>query len=204
MIASLRGEVLSIALDHAVIECAGVGYQFLATPNTLATLVRGEQARVLTSMVVKEDSMTLYGFTSDSDRQMFHVLQTVSGLGPKLAVAALSVFDAGELATAIKAGDTKKLQSIPGVGKRVAERIALELKEKVDIFAPAAPGGAGAAASQPGAVGPVVDQVTEALVGLGFTDKAARPVVEAIVAADDAAPMPAVLRAALAQLGSAR
>ena len=91
MIAALRGEVIHIGLDHGVIDCAGVGYKFLATPKTLGTLRRGEQATVLTNLVVKEDSLTLYGFSADEDREMFHVLQSVSGLGPKLALAALSV-----------------------------------------------------------------------------------------------------------------
>lgn len=100
MIASLRGTVLDIQLDHAVLECAGVGYKVLATPAMLGTLQRGEEARIMTTLVVKEDSMTLYGFTSQDDRDMFHVLQTVSGLGPKLALAALSVMSAGDLAQA--------------------------------------------------------------------------------------------------------
>ena len=134
MIASLSGEVLTIELDHAVIECGGVGYQFLATPVTLGTLIRGEHARVLTSMAVKEDAMTLYGFTNAEDRAMFHQLQAVSGLGPKLAMACLSVLGAEEIAAAIGNGDTKKLQTIPGVGKRMAERMALELKDKVAHF----------------------------------------------------------------------
>ena len=201
MIASLRGTVLTIGLDHAVIECAGVGYKFLATPVTLGSLRRGEEATVLTSMVVKEDSMTLYGFGNDEDREMFHVLQSVSGLGPKLAVAALSVMGAGQLAAAISSGDAKTLQSIPGVGKRMAERLALELKDKVSVFAPQA--GAGEVTTGTSAVvnAPVVEQVVEALVGLGFSDKAARPVVESIVETDPAAETSTVLRGALAQLG---
>ena len=197
MIASLRGEVLSVALDHVVIECAGVGYKVLATPSTLSVLRRGEEARVLTSMVVKEDSMTLYGFTDDADRAMFHTLQTVSGMGAKLAMAALSVMGAGDLAVAIVNGDTKSLQSIPGVGKRMAERLSLELKGKVD--APQA--GAVAGAAVPVAAGPVADEVTEALVGLGFPEKSARPVVEAIVADNPDAQTAVVLRSALSQLG---
>lgn len=185
MIASLSGEVLSIALDHAVIECGGVGYQFLATPRTLGTLMRGEHARVMTSLAVKEDAMTLYGFTADEDRAMFHQLQVVSGLGPKLALACLSVLEPGEIATAINNGDAKKLQTIPGVGKRMSERMALELKDKVKGFITQPAGDDAWAASQsslPVGSGAMVDTVVEALVGLGFTEKAARPVVEAFVA----------------------
>ena len=202
MIAALRGEVTHIGLDHGVIDCAGVGYKFLATPKTLGTLRRGEQATVLTNLVVKEDSLTLYGFSADEDREMFHVLQSVSGLGPKLALAALSVMGAGELAAAIGAEDVKALQSIPGVGKRMAQRLALELKDKVAGFAssePAAAGSVGTAIAPAG--GAVVESVTEALVGLGFTDKGARPVVESAYAENPDADTSSLLRAALAQLG---
>lgn len=206
MIASLSGEVLSIALDHAVIECGGVGYQFLATPRTLGTLVRGEHARVMTSLAVKEDAMTLYGFTADEDRAMFHQLQVVSGLGPKLALACLSVLEPGEIATAINNGDAKKLQTIPGVGKRMSERMALELKDKVKGFIAQPAGDDAWAASQsslPVGSGAIVDTVVEALVGLGFTEKAARPVVEAFVAeSEDVETLETatVLRASLAAL----
>lgn len=199
MIASLRGTVLDIQLDHVVLECAGVGYKVLATPNTLGSLQRGEEAFVMTTLVVKEDSMTLFGFTSPEDRDMFHVLQTVSGLGPKLALAALSVMGAGELAQAISGEDAARLQKIPGVGKRMAQRLVLELKDKVAAFSAelgddSVPG--------PAATGPVVDDVVEALIGLGFTDKAARPVVEAVAAEQPDAATPVVLRAALSQLGA--
>lgn len=206
MIASLSGEVLSIALDHAVIECGGVGYQFLATPRTLGTLVRGEHARVMTSLAVKEDAMTLYGFTADEDRAMFHQLQVVSGLGPKLALACLSVLEPGEIATAINNGDAKKLQTIPGVGKRMSERMALELKDKVKGFITQPARDDASAASQsilPVGSGAIVDTVVEALVGLGFTEKAARPVVEAFVAeSEDVETLETatVLRASLAAL----
>lgn len=206
MIASLSGEVLSIALDHAVIECGGVGYQFLATPRTLGTLVRGEHARVMTSLAVKEDAMTLYGFTADEDRAMFHQLQVVSGLGPKLALACLSVLEPDEIATAINNGDAKKLQTIPGVGKRMSERMALELKDKVKGFITQPAGDDASAASQsslPVGSGAIVDTVVEALVGLGFTEKAARPVVEAFVAESEnveTLETATVLRASLAAL----
>jgi len=202
MIAALRGEVIHIGLDHGVIDCTGVGYKFLATPKTLGTLRRGEQATVLTNLVVKEDSLTLYGFSADEDREMFHVLQSVSGLGPKLALAALSVMGAGELAAAIGGEDVKALQSIPGVGKRMAQRLALELKDKVAAFAPSE---AAAAGSVDTAVAPaggaVVESVTEALIGLGFTDKGARPVVESAYAENPDADTSFLLRSALAQLG---
>lgn len=150
--------------------------------------------------------MTLYGFTADEDRAMFHQLQVVSGLGPKLALACLSVLEPDEIATAINNGDAKKLQTIPGVGKRMSERMALELKDKVKGFITQPAGDDASAASQsslPVGSGAMVDTVVEALVGLGFTEKAARPVVEAFVAeSEDVETLETatVLRASLAAL----
>lgn len=199
MIDSLNGEVLSIGLDHAVIECAGVGYRFLAAPPTLGRLTRGEKRRVLTAMVVKDDGVTLYGFSDADARTMFHKLQTVTGLGPKLALACLSVFEPADLAAHIAAEDAKAIQSIPGVGKKMAERIVLELKDKIEAVAPA--GGAGAISPAAGGAGLVTEQVIDALVGLGFTERAARPVVEQLVAGAPEETSSSLLRAALSQLG---
>lgn len=201
MIDSLNGEVISIGLDHAVIECGGVGYRFLATPPTLGRLSRGQQQRVLTSMVMKDDGVTLYGFADADARTMFHKLQTVTGLGPKLALAALAVFDPGELASRISAGDAKAVQTIPGVGKKMADRIVLELKDKLEGLA-AAPAGAAETAPAPASGGSyAVEQVVEALVGLGFGERVARPVVDALVAESPDMATSALLRAALTQLG---
>lgn len=107
MIASLRGTVIDIGLNAAVIECAGVGYRVIATPKTLASLNLGEQTSILTTLAVREDSMTLYGFSDIGDQEMFTVLQTVSGFGPKLAMTALAVLNAEELAIAISTGEAK-------------------------------------------------------------------------------------------------
>ena len=209
MIASLRGEVLTIGLDHAVIECAGVGYKVLATPPTLGTLRRGEEARVLTHMAVKEDAITLFGFTDTDDRDMFLQLQSVSGLGPKLALAALSVMGSRELADAIAGSEGKRLQKIPGVGKRMADRLVVELKDKVAAFttpADASPGDAAtsgtAAQGHTAAAGPVNDQVVEALVGLGFPEKQASAAVTAVMAEQPDADTSTLLRAALSQIGN--
>lgn len=202
MIDSLNGEVISIGLDHAVIECGGVGYRFLATPPTLGRLSRGQQQRVLTSMVMKDDGVTLYGFADADARTMFHKLQTVTGLGPKLALAALAVFEPGELASHIAAGDAKAVQTIPGVGKKMADRIVLELKDKLEGLETAPVGGAAAAASTPAAGNShAVEQVVEALIGLGFAEKAARPVVDTLAASSPDMATSALLRAALTQLG---
>ncbi|AJK68998.1 Holliday junction branch migration protein RuvA [Corynebacterium marinum] len=200
MIASLRGTVIGIGLDHAVIECAGVGYRVEATPTTLATLRRGEDAMILTSLTVREDAHILHGFSSDEDRAMFHLLQSVSGLGPRLAVAALSVLNAGELSQAIAGEDAKALQRIPGVGKRMAERLILELKDKVATFVPAEPAGT-AAPTLPTVAEAVAEQVVDALIGLGFSDRVAQPVVEGVLAEEPALDTSAALRRALTQLG---
>lgn len=202
MIDSLTGEVIAIGLDHAVIECSGVGYRFLATPPTLGRLQRGETQRVLTSMVMKDDGVTLYGFADADARTMFHKLQTVTGLGPKLALAALAVFNPGELASRIAAGDAKAVQTIPGVGKKMADRIVLELKDKLEGLAEAPTEQvAGAAAPGAGSGSFASEQVVEALVGLGFGEKVARPVVEALLAEQPDLAQSTLLRAALTQLG---
>lgn len=200
MIASLRGTVISIGLDHLVVDCSGVGYRVEATPATLATLRRGEETTILTHLAVREDAMTLYGFGSAQDRGMFHLLQTVSGLGPRLAVASLSVLNAGELSQAISTENAKELQRIPGVGKRMAERLILELKDKVAAFAPA-PSDTGVVIQLPRAAADIAEQVTEALVGLGFSDRIAVPVVEGVLADDPTLDTAAALRASLTQLG---
>ncbi|WJY68180.1 Holliday junction branch migration protein RuvA [Corynebacterium auris] len=199
MIDSLYGEVLHVGLDHAVIECAGVGYRFSAAPPTLARLARGETRRVLTSMVVKDDGVTLYGFADADARELFHTLQGVSGLGPKLALACLAVFEPAELARLIAGGEAKTIQSIPGVGKKMAERMVLELKDKVAGYAPQP---SDRAAAQQGAGSSFVsEQVVEALLGLGFTERGARPVVEKLAEDMPGEPSSALLRAALSQLG---
>ncbi|MGB3696501.1 MAG: Holliday junction branch migration protein RuvA [Gordonia sp. (in: high G+C Gram-positive bacteria)] len=198
MIASVSGEVIDIALDHAVVECAGVGYRVLATPPTLGTLKRGSQVRLLTTMMVREDSMTLYGFTDPEARDLFALLQTVTGVGPRLAMATLAVLEPDSLRTALAGSDAKALTAVPGIGKRVAERLVVELRDKVT----AAPGAAGAVGTP--VVGGVSGQVTEALVGLGFTEQAAQKAVAAVVAADPGADSSTLLRAALSALGPRR
>ncbi|WJZ02825.1 Holliday junction branch migration protein RuvA [Corynebacterium freiburgense] len=202
MIASLRGTVLTIGLNSAVIECGGVGYAFTATPQTLGQLRRGEESLVLTTMVVREDAMSLYGFMDDSSREMFSLLQTVSGLGPRLALAAQSVMNPSELGNAIAGGDAKALQRIPGVGKRMAERMIVDLKDKVLAFttAPQALSDVPASAIAPGS-GVAVDQVTEALVGLGFPERTATAAVVAVLGNTPDLDTSGTLRAALAYLG---
>lgn len=200
MISSVRGQVLSVELDHAVVEVGGVGLAIRAVPATLATLRRGEQARLATSLVVREDSLTLYGFADSAARELFVLLQTVSGVGPRLALAMLAVLEPDTLRTALAEGDLTVLTRVPGIGRKGAERLVVELRDKVGAPAPAASGPAA------GAGGAVRTQVTEALVGLGFAARQAEQAVEAVLADanGEARDTSEVLRSALTRLGRNR
>ncbi len=195
MISSVRGEVLEVALDHVVIEAAGIGYRVNATPSTLATLRQGSEARLITAMIVREDSMTLYGFGDSDTRDLFLTLLSVSGVGPRLAMATLAVHDAAALRQALHDSDVAALTRVPGIGKRGAERMVLELRDKV---CPAGPSSSGTPAVNGHAVrGPVV----EALVGLGFAAKQAEEATGKVLASDRDATTSSTLRAALSLLG---
>jgi Holliday junction DNA helicase RuvA len=197
MIASVRGEVLDVALDHVVIEASGVGYRVNATPSTLSALRRGTQTRLITAMVVREDSMTLYGFADSDARDLFVTLLGVSGVGPRIAMATLAVYDAPALRLALADGDVTALTRVPGIGKRGAERLVLELRDKVG------PVGPSAGAPVPGGHA-VRGQVVEALVGLGFAVRQAEQATDAVLAGDEEATTSSVLRAALTLLGKSR
>jgi Holliday junction DNA helicase RuvA len=132
MIASVRGEVLVRRPDHVVIESGGVGYRLAVSAETLkAVPARGKQATLHAHLVARDDSLSLYGFASEEERDLFLHLTSVSGIGPKVAIAILSGGTPRELLRAIAAGDAKRFQAAPGVGKRTAERLIVELREKV-------------------------------------------------------------------------
>ncbi|MFE3293141.1 Holliday junction branch migration protein RuvA [Rhodococcus sp. NPDC059234] len=202
MIASVRGEVLEIALDHVVLEAAGVGYRLNATPVTLGTLQRGAEVRLVTAMIVREDSMTLYGFHDTESRDLFGLLQTVSGVGPRLAMATLAVLEPESLRKALAEGNVTALTRVPGIGKRGAERMIVELRDKVE----AVPTGSGSPSdgSVAEVAGMVRDQIVEALVGLGFALKQAEQATDSVLAADPEADTSRALRSALALLGKTR
>lgn len=209
MIASLRGTVIDKSLDSVVIECGGVGYECLATPHVIASLPRGEEAFVLTAHVVREDSQTLYAFSDPEQRRAFVVLQSVSGVGARLALAILSVLGPAELAQAVQAGDAKTLQKAPGVGKRLADRMAVDLKGKVAEFAPAPQTDATSKAGDNSASGSMHgdlflrEQVVEAMVGLGFAEPECATVVDHVLVhwpEDQPETVSAVLRAALSAM----
>jgi Holliday junction DNA helicase RuvA len=194
MIASVRGEVLDIALDHVVIEAAGVGYKVMAAPSTLATLRRGSDARLITAMIVREDSMTLYGFSDAEARDLFLTLLGVSGVGPKIALATLAVYDAPSLRRALADGDVTALTRVPGIGKRGAERMVLELRDKIGpVTSTGVPMLNGHSVR-----GPVV----EALVGLGFAVKQAEEATDKVLANEPEATQSTALRSALSMLGN--
>ncbi len=207
MIASVRGRVLGVRLDGAVVEVGGVGLLAAATPATLAGLRVGEEARLSTSLVVREDALTLYGFADEDERDVFETLMTVSGVGPRLALAMLAVHTPDGLRRALVEEDLAALQRVPGIGRKGAQRILLELGDRLGAPASAVPVGAG-----PGA-GPTPatdrrEEVVEALVGLGWNAKAAHDAVATVVPPDagaiDPSDVASVLRAALRELGGGR
>jgi len=202
VIASVHGTVLAVRLDSAVLEVGGVGLLVQATPATLAGLRVGQQARVFTALVVREDSLTLFGFADDDEREVFETVQTVSGVGPRLALAMLAVHTPDGLRRAVADEDLAALMRVPGIGRKGAQRIVLELGERLGVPT----GGAGAPATALSA--DHREQVVDALVGLGWPLRAAQDAVAAVldgssgpVGADE---VPGVLRAALRSLGSAR
>lgn len=213
MIASLTGTVQHVTLDRAVVEVGGVGYLVHATPGTLAGLRVGERASVATSMVVREDSMTLYGFADADERDAFEIVQTVSGVGPRLALAMLAVHTPENLRRILAAEDTAALTRVPGIGKKGAQRLLLELGDRLGppsgTGVEPAHGGAGSRPETSVAGGAGAGEVVEALTGLGWPVKAAEDAVAKVLAeagADVVAPgdVATTLRAALRTLGGNR
>jgi Holliday junction DNA helicase RuvA len=200
MIASVRGVVAAIAPDSAVIEVGGVGLQIQCAPGTLAGLKAGVEARLATSMVVREDSLTLYGFADDDEKHLFELLQTASGVGPRLAQAVLAVHQPDAVRRAIASGDLTALTRVPGIGKKGAERLVLELRDRIGLVpvAEGAPAGVLTGAWQ--------EQVRQGVLALGWSaaqaDQAVAAVAESIDG--DVPPVPVLLRQAIRLLGRAR
>ena len=198
MIAFVRGTVAEVSLTSAVVEVGGVGLELNCTPNTLASLREGQESRLPTSMIVREDSMTLFGFLDDDEKSLFEMLLTASGVGPKLAQAMLAVLSPDDLRRAVTTEDIKALTRVPGIGQKGAQRIVLELKDRIG-----APTGAGLprAATAPAPSAAWRDQVHAGLVGLGWSAKEAEKAVDAVAPeADEAPDVAALLRAALRSL----
>jgi Holliday junction DNA helicase RuvA len=201
MIASVRGRVAAFSPDGAVIEVGGVGLAVHCTPATLAGLRVGGDARLATSLVVREDSLTLYGFADDDERQLFELLQTASGVGPRLAQAVLAVLSPDTVRKAIGSGDTATLIRVPGIGKKGAERLVLELRDRIGAPVLSGPGD--------GTGGPAAawaEQVRQGLVGLGWTASQADQAVASVAETIDGEvpPVPVLLRQAIRVLGRSR
>jgi holliday junction DNA helicase RuvA len=205
MIAHLDGTVAAVAPDGAVIDVGGVGLLVQCTPATLAGLRVGERARVATSLVVREDALTLFGFASDDERGTFELLQTASGVGPRLALAMLAVFSPDGLRRAVATEDLAALITVPGIGRKGAQRIVLELAGRLGEplgTSVAAGGGAAPAAAR---LAPWREQVQAGLISLGWQAREADQaitVIEPELGGDGGeVDVAAALRAALRVLG---
>lgn len=205
MIASVHGTVQAVRLDAAVVEVGGVGMLVQATPATLAGLRVGQTATLHTSLVVREESLTLFGFADDDEREVFEVLQSVSGVGPRLALAMLAVHTPDGLRRAVAGEDLAALKRVPGIGQKGAQRIVLELADRLGAPAPVGVPGSGGGTAAPA---DRRDQVVEALVGLGWNQKAAQDAVATVLDGSEEpvgeAEVAGVLRAALRELGGGR
>jgi holliday junction DNA helicase RuvA len=201
MIAQLTGTVSGLGATWAVINVGGVGIKTLCGPNTAAELRHGQTATLATSLVVREDSLTLYGFGTSEERDFFELLMTASGVGPKLAQAALAVLAPDELRQAIATENLMALTKVPGVGRKGAQRIVIELKDKVNAVLAEAP--TSGAAPQTGQPAEWRDQVSQGLQGLGWSARdadAACSRVEHLAEEDQSISVAELMRAALQSL----
>ncbi|MGJ9412133.1 Holliday junction branch migration protein RuvA [Aeromicrobium sp. CF4.19] len=195
MIAHVRGTVAALTLNAAVIDVGGLGHHVFCTPGTIAGLRHGQECQLATSLVVREDSLTLYGFADVEERDMFELVQTASGVGPKVAQAMLAVLPPDRLRHAIATEDHAALTAVPGIGRKGAERIVVELKDRVGPASTSSAPAASAAAWR--------EQVTEALQGLGWSAKDALKAVDTVEESGEVGSPPDVailLRAALRTL----
>jgi Holliday junction DNA helicase RuvA len=207
VIASLTGTVAGVRLDSAVLDVQGVGYLVHATPATLATLRHDATVTLATSMVVREDSLTLFGFVDQDERAVFETVQSVSGVGPRLALAMLAVHSPDALRAAVAAGDLKALERVPGIGRKGAQRIVLELSGK--LGAATGPEGVDGGVAPARGSGDQRDEVVAALVGLGWSQKVAEDAVVQVLSGEGRDAVAAhevaeTLRGALRFLGGRR
>jgi Holliday junction DNA helicase RuvA len=210
LIASVSGRVAAVSPNGAVVEVGGIGLAVQCTPGTIARLQVGENARLATSLIVREDSLTLYGFADDDERSLFELLQTANGVGPRLAQAVLAIHPPREIRRAVSTADVKALMQVPGIGKKGAERLILELRDRLgsttsDTSLDASPG-AGLSGVTP--VAPWREQLSSALMGLGWSLKEAEaavlqlaPVADEQIVATGAVEVAVLLRQALQLLG---
>jgi Holliday junction DNA helicase RuvA len=207
MIASVSGAVVAITGEAAVVEVGGVGIAVQCTPSTLATLRTGMDTRLATSLVVREDSLTLFGFATDDERAVFDTLQGVTGVGPRLAQAVLATHTPDAVRTAVATDDVGALMLVAGIGRKGAQRLVLELKDKMGTTATSA-----TVVQLPGRAGPGVwrDQLRAALIGLGWSGRevddalvAVGPEADAAIAVGDTPDVSALLKSCLQMLSRA-
>jgi Holliday junction DNA helicase RuvA len=180
MIAALSGRILFKHNDRVVVDVAGVGYEVYVTTDCISRLPdKGDEIFLHIHTYVREDTLVLFGFLEEQEKELFLMLKTVAGVGPKLALAVLSGMAAGELCRAIAEGDGKRLTALPGIGKKTAERICIELRDKVGRLAPDA-SLAGIVAAAPARPGSAVYDVLSALANLGYPDPVARQTLAAV------------------------
>ena len=205
MIAYVRGRVDHVSVDTAVVEVGGVGVAVLCAPATLATMQVGQTARLATSLVVREDSLTLYAFADEDERGVFELLLTASGVGPRLAQAMIAVHGADGLRSAVAREDLVALTKVPGIGKKGAQRVVLELKDR--LGQPRGAAGGSQDAESADAASAWREQVRAGLVSLGWSAREADAAVEAVEPlADEQGPdadVPTLLKAALRTLSRA-
>ena len=181
MIAFLRGRLLVKTPNRAIIECGGVGYDATISVATFTSLPpEGAEARLHIYTHVREDQIALFGFAEPNEKRLFEKLLTISGIGPKLAITVLSGIDTDRLVTAIRGGDHATLTRIPGIGKKTAERVVLELKDKLDDMAVTS------APPVASSMGPVADDALSAMVNLGYAHPIAQRAIETVLAKDPA------------------
>lgn len=184
MISSLYGPVRSLRTDHAVVDVGGVGLSVTITPATSAKLSIGNDAQFFTSLVVREDSLTLFGFLDDASRTLFELVQTVTGIGPRVAMSILGVLSPDDLASAVAQENISAIERVPGIGRKGAQRLILELKGKLDEISLSRPSPTHQPAWR--------EQLSSALMGLGFSAKEADGAIGQLVTqlrADDVDPM---------------
>lgn len=201
MISSLSGPVLRVGLQDADVSVGGLGVRVQASPSTLATLRVGQETTIATSLVVREDSLTLFGFADADERDVFETMQTVSGVGPRLALAITAVLAPDQLRRAVADENLTALQRVPGIGKKSAQRIVLEIGDR--LGAPGAADGDAGGEAAPAPAGHE-SEVLAALVGLGWSESQASAAIEQVRASDTAPAdddVPGLLRAALGRLG---
>ncbi|MGD8213624.1 Holliday junction branch migration protein RuvA [Aestuariimicrobium sp. Y1814] len=201
MIDRLTGTTAAAGPNWVVVQTGGLGLRAWCTPATAAGVRPGQECSLFTTLVTREDSLTLYGFAAEDERDAFELVQTASGVGPKLALAIVSVLAPGDLAAAITAGDVKRLTSVPGLGPKGAQKMIIELKDKVLVL-----GGrssSGVVQEPRGAAEAWREQVSEGLQGLGWSARDAETACERVaplVEEDPSVSVASLMRAALRSL----